>query len=396
MLGTLDPRQKQQWSRHIGHLVHVYNCSLNEATGYSPYFLMFGRKARLPIDLSFGVSSDGTSTKSYQRFIKAMQQELKSAYELAEKKAGKKNAGNKKRYDQRLHYSHLVPGDRVLIRNLGLQGKHKLADRRSAEPYFVQSQMPNLPVFRLKPESGTGPIKILHRNHILPIGQELRQQVPHSVPKPTKRVLRRRKNVEKTQCPEQEVRDAPQEVGTRADPYAGSSDETYGVWFPEPEDCQLTLKRTETSQKDAVVSENDATENVEHFDVQDETPEETENVESIESCSRCLSENDSNNIQISQVSDLYDTVTSQVQDLVRVDQSDANQTIPDDVPETGRRSQRMRTVPKRFTYDTLGMPKVEPVLAHTKVVNPVRYCSTVYLQLNVYLSTCSVTLSPRQ
>ncbi len=129
MLGTLDPRQKQQWSRHIGHLVHVYNCSLNEATGYSPYFLMFGREARLPIDLSFGVSSDGTSTKSYQRFVKTLQQELKSAYELAEENAGKKNAGNKRRYDQRLHYSHLVPGDRFLIRNLGLQGKHKLADR---------------------------------------------------------------------------------------------------------------------------------------------------------------------------------------------------------------------------------------------------------------------------
>ncbi len=90
---------------------------------------MFGREARLPIDLSFGVSSDGTSTKFYQRFVKTLQQELKSAYELAEENAGKKNAGNKRRYDQRLHYSHLVPGDRVLIRNLGLQGKHKLADR---------------------------------------------------------------------------------------------------------------------------------------------------------------------------------------------------------------------------------------------------------------------------
>ncbi len=43
----------------------------------------------------------------------------------------------------------------------------------STEPYVVQSQMPNLPVFRLNPESGTGPVKILHRNHILPIGQEL-------------------------------------------------------------------------------------------------------------------------------------------------------------------------------------------------------------------------------
>ncbi len=155
--------------------------------------------------------------------------------------------------------------------------------------------MPNLPVFRLKPESGTGPVKILHRNHILPIGQELRQEVPHSVPKPRKRVLRRRKNVGKSQSPEQEVKDAPamHEVETRADPNTGSSDsedETYGVWFPEPEDCQFTPRRTETYQKDAVVSENDVTEDVEHSDTRVETPQEIETVESIESGSRLLSE----------------------------------------------------------------------------------------------------------
>ncbi len=264
--------------------------------------------------------------------------------------------------------------------------------------------MPNLPVFRLKPVSGTGPVKILHRNHILPIGQELRQEVPHSVPKPRKRVLRRRKNVGKSQSPEQEVKDAPemQEVKTRADSNIGSSDsedESYGVWFPEPVDCQFTPRRTEISQKDAVVSE-DVTGNVEHSDTRVETLQEIETVESIESGSRLLSENDSDNLQdVSRVSDLCDNVISSVQDLVSVHQTDADQNTSDDVPETGRRSQRTRNVPKRFTYDTFGVPKVELVLAQAKVVNPVRYCSTAYLWLNMTsrkLSNCTVTLNPRQ
>ncbi len=99
---------------------------------------------------------------------------------------------------------------------------------------------------------------------------------------------------------------------------------------------------------------------------------------------------------MSRVSDLCDTVTSSVRDLglVNVDQSDINQNVSDDVPETGRTSQRTITVPKRFTYDTLGMPNFEPVLAQAKVVNPVRYCSTAYLWLNTpsrKLSTCAVT-----
>lgn len=189
-----------------------------------------------------------------------------------------------------------------------------------------------------------------------------------------------------------------QEVETRADQSTGSSDsedEIYGAWFPEPEDGQSTFRRTEISQKDAVV-----TENVEHSGTRVETPQEIETVESIESDSSLLSENDSDHLQdVSRVSDLCDTVTSPVRDLVSDSQSDVNQTISDDVPETGRRSQRTRIVPKRFTYDTLGVPNVEPVLAQAKAVNPVRYCSTAYLWLNMpsrKLSTCTVTLSPRQ
>lgn len=395
MLGTLDPKQKPQWSRHIGHLVHVYNSSLNETTGYSPYFLMFGREARLPIDLSFGVSSDGTSTKSYQRYVKTMQQELRSVYELAEEKAGKKNAGNKRRYDQKLHYSYLVPGDRVLIRNLGLQGKHKLADRWSTELYIVQSQMPHLPVFRLKPESGTGPVKILHRNHILPIGQGLRQrQVPDSVPEPRKRVLRKRKNAGQTQSLEEEGENAPvrQEKEGRGDQNpdlsSESEDELYGVWYHVPENHPLTHRRRDPSQNNAEVFDNAVSEtvkqivseNVEQSGAQVEVSQRVETDESVESVSRLLPESDPDNLQsVSQLSDLGDVES----DLSNVNESDINQGISAEEIEKERRSQRERTVPKRFTYDTLGEPNFEPVIAQTKAVSPVRYCSTLFLWMNV-------------
>ena len=49
MLGTLTKEEKIFWSRHVSWLVHGYNCTMHDSTGYSPYFLMFGREARLPI-----------------------------------------------------------------------------------------------------------------------------------------------------------------------------------------------------------------------------------------------------------------------------------------------------------------------------------------------------------
>lgn len=195
MLGTLNPAEKRKWSQHISYLVHAYNCTRNDSTGYSPYFLMFGREARLPVDVCFGVTSDCSSLKSYPRYVANMKRDLQVAYQLAETMAGKRNEGNKQRYDQRVRYCPLAPGDRVLIQNVGLQGKHKIADRWSSTPYVVLGQMPGLPVFRLRPVDEDGPEKILHRNLLLPLGQgvRLRPEKSSEMLKPRRRSSKRLK-----------------------------------------------------------------------------------------------------------------------------------------------------------------------------------------------------------
>lgn len=116
---TLFNMLKSKWSKYISQLVHAYNCTLNESPGHSPYFLMFGREARPPVDVA--------STKYYLRYVKNMRRELQTANQLAESMAKKKNEENKQRrvFCQRVCFCQLASGDRVLIRNLGLQGKHK-------------------------------------------------------------------------------------------------------------------------------------------------------------------------------------------------------------------------------------------------------------------------------
>ena len=65
MLGTLRPNQKQNWKLYINPLVHAYNCTRNESTGLSPYFLMFGRNPRLAIG-EFGINKkEWKSTSKY-------------------------------------------------------------------------------------------------------------------------------------------------------------------------------------------------------------------------------------------------------------------------------------------------------------------------------------------
>lgn len=62
----------------------------------------------------------------------------------------------------------------MLLRNYGVTGKHKLKDKWRSMPYIVVGKMPNLPVYQVKPERGTGVVKTVHRNHLLPIGYLVR------------------------------------------------------------------------------------------------------------------------------------------------------------------------------------------------------------------------------
>ena len=58
-------------------------------------------------------------------------------------------------------------GDRVLVRKVGIQGKHKLADQWDSKWYTVQSiPNPEIPVFKVRSSSGKV-TKTLHRNMLL-------------------------------------------------------------------------------------------------------------------------------------------------------------------------------------------------------------------------------------
>ncbi|KAK7912833.1 hypothetical protein WMY93_013044 [Mugilogobius chulae] len=171
MLGTLEPEQKQRWKDYVKPLVHAYNCTRNEVTGYTPYELMFGRCPRLPVDLAFGLPARDTPSTSHSQYVQNLRSRLEESYRLASRNAAKSAERNKTRFDQRVKPSVLEEGDRVLVRNVKLRGKHKLEDKWERDIYVVLKRAGDLPVYTVQPENDTsGRTRTLHRDLLLPCG----------------------------------------------------------------------------------------------------------------------------------------------------------------------------------------------------------------------------------
>ena len=168
MLGTLPEVKKNKWPKHIGMLTLAYNSTPHDSTGFSPFFLMFGRLPRLGIDQVF-------PSNPRQKPVEDVKEALKWAWSKASENDTSAKQKSKKYYDRRVKGATLITGDRVLVKECAFDGPHKLKDKWSKDIYTVVDK-PNegLPIFKVKAESG-GRIRTLHRNLLLPV-QSIRDE----------------------------------------------------------------------------------------------------------------------------------------------------------------------------------------------------------------------------
>nr|XP_054775539.1 uncharacterized protein LOC129284041 [Lytechinus pictus] len=169
MLGTLTEDKKSNWKTYVAPLVHAYNCTKHSVTGFSPFYLMYGRHPRLPIDIFLGLDAQGEDIASAPDYVTKLRDRLDYAYKVASERNDQAGAKNKGRYDQKLKENKIEVGDRVLVKIKGVKGKNKLGDIWGKDPHIVVEQ-PNedIPVFRVRPDGTRGKTRVLHRNLLLP------------------------------------------------------------------------------------------------------------------------------------------------------------------------------------------------------------------------------------
>ena len=171
MLGTLSDEEKSDWKSHLGCMTHAYNCTKHVSTTYSPYYLMFGRHPRLPIDVEFGLHKPNCSDNcSKSRYIQKLRRKLNYAHKKASKYSSEQAQKYKTSYDRSVKGPQLQVNDLVLVKIVAHKARHKIQDKWESEEYIALEQpIPSTPVYRVRPVTGTK-VRTLHRNLLLPLG----------------------------------------------------------------------------------------------------------------------------------------------------------------------------------------------------------------------------------
>ena len=99
MIRKLDNKRRKNWVDHLATITHTYNATRSQITGYSPYFLMMGRRPRLPVDLLFPTSRQLLKTKNINEYVKALHGCLHDAIHTARISADQEAARHKRLYD---------------------------------------------------------------------------------------------------------------------------------------------------------------------------------------------------------------------------------------------------------------------------------------------------------
>ena len=177
MIGKLEEDRKACWLEHLPELLMAYNATCSTVTRYSPYYLLFGRRPRIPVDYLFPTLRDSPHETKMEVSVVAMQKRLKEAFTVVRHLTSEEVARQCHYYDRKAGAVALQPGDVVMVPTNGFVGKQKVK-----EHWEVKSQLEDWPVYKVKCPTSDDRQKpkyqILHKNCLLLINDEDASSIP--------------------------------------------------------------------------------------------------------------------------------------------------------------------------------------------------------------------------
>lgn len=124
MLSKYLDENHAEWDRHLPLLVLAYRAQVHRSLGYSPFFLMFGREPRLPVDAEIDAPRT-TRSRSVSEYVDELCAGMRNVYREAIRSSDASNRKNKTMYDRKLNSFSYNVGDQVMLcRNVAARGKY--------------------------------------------------------------------------------------------------------------------------------------------------------------------------------------------------------------------------------------------------------------------------------
>ena len=141
MLATCVDEHPSEWEDHIHKVCMAYNTSQQSTTGFSPFYLMFGREARIPVDLWYDLP-DNCQILSHTQYAQNLQRTFRKAYSLVRERVSFKHRRQQEIYNKKVHGKPYVKGELVWLFNPAItRGKSKKFHRPWTGPYQVINQL---------------------------------------------------------------------------------------------------------------------------------------------------------------------------------------------------------------------------------------------------------------
>ena len=125
MLAATVEEHPGDWDKHLRAVCMVCNTSVDPSTGFSPFFMMFGRQAIIPLDLVYG--STTTEEVTYHEHVRRIKSAVEGAYSRVREYMDTTLDRQKELYDRRVHGEEFNVGGLVWLNNPVIKGGNCIA-----------------------------------------------------------------------------------------------------------------------------------------------------------------------------------------------------------------------------------------------------------------------------
>ena len=165
MLSMYSNIAQNNWAEVLPFIQLAHNTSFSSTMHETPFFLMFGRQARLPIDIIFGIPHVGKSATT-EEFAHATRENLQIAFELARRNLSERIEKQKADNSKLPPIPEFTPGQKVLIYkpHHSTDGPNPKLIQPWRGPYIICSKLSPV-VYRIRHPDDTKQVSV-HLAHI--------------------------------------------------------------------------------------------------------------------------------------------------------------------------------------------------------------------------------------